>query len=119
MSHVTYSNLFNLIMLNQSVKLEKLTVSYIGVLEIDFRDLRSCNLVKKINESFELLPALRLLSFRYIDEDSEDIRHFLTNAVDKVNSLFFNNHVLPKYRIDKIDIGNYMEGKKDFCKLLV
>jgi hypothetical protein len=81
-----------------------------GVLEVDLRDERSQELIKKINESFELLPNLRMLSLRYVKEDDEDIRHFLTNAIDNVQSFFFNNHVLPAYRIEKIDIGNYMES---------
>ena len=76
---------------------------------MDMRDERSVEFISKINENRQLLPDLRLLSFRFIGEDDVEIQNLLTNSVVHIQSLFFNNHVLPKYRLKKIDIGNYME----------
>ena len=67
-------------------------------------------LVQKINESIELLPELKVLSIRYLDENNEPIKYLLSNAIDKVQSFFFNNLCLQEFRFDKVDIGNYMES---------
>lgn len=80
-----------------------------GVLEIDLREDAGKELVRRINESFDLLPDLKLLSIRYIDENNEGIKHLLSNGIEKSQSLFFNNFVLSEYRTDKVDISNYME----------
>ena len=82
----------------------------IGILELDMRDERSRKFINEANKKHTLFPDLRLLAFRYINEDNEDIKGIMTNCILKTQSLFFNNHVLPKYRLKKIDIGNYMES---------
>ncbi|CAI2375217.1 unnamed protein product [Moneuplotes crassus] len=80
-----------------------------GILELDFRDERCSKFLKEIIAKKIPLPDLRLLSLRYIEEDDEDLKTVMTNIVVKVQSLFFNNHAKTKYRIKKIDIGNYIE----------
>lgn len=74
------------------------------------RDPRSRELIREVNKSWDLIPNLTLFSLRYVQEDDADIRQFLEFAVEKMQSLFFNNHVLSEFRVSKIDIGNYMES---------
>lgn len=59
----------------------------------------------KINEAKELLPDLRVFSVRYITETDEHLKHLLANSIESVQSVFFNNHVHPDYRLNKVDIG--------------
>jgi len=81
----------------------------LGVLELDMREENGKKLVKEINNTFDLLPNLRLLSIRYIDENNEDIKQMMLNSVGSIQSLFFNNHVRADFRTSKVNIGTYME----------
>lgn len=100
-----------------TVTLEKYLVSFytflmsnLGVMELDCKDPKGQELIKKITEAGERLPDFKVLSIRFLEEDNDDIKYLLSNCIEVIQSFFFNNHVLPDYRFNKIDIGNYMEA---------